>query len=95
MNAKELIAKYGLTQREVAERMGVTLGSFNNTIRRGTMTPRTLHRMATAIGCDISEFDGYESSVDETPLYPEGTIDLGYVTMNGKRYRQIFVPTED
>lgn len=95
MSAKELIAKYGYTQKAVAEKIGVSSNSLNNCLRRGNLSSRTIHKIAEAIGADISEFDGYESFADnddERSPYPEGTIDLGYVTLNGRQYRQLFVP---
>jgi len=95
MSAKELIAKYGYTQKAVAEKIGVSSNSLNNCLRRGNLSQRTIHKIAEAIGADLEEFDDYNgstSSDDDTPLYPEGTIDLGYVTLNGRQYRQLFVP---
>jgi len=96
MTVNDIIKKYGFDHGTLAEKMGVTRANISNTLRRGTMTPRTLHRIADAIGCDYSELEEVampsSSSDDETPLYPEGTIDLGYVTLNGRQYRQLFVP---
>ena len=99
MIVKEVIKQYGYTQKEVAEKIGTTQSSLRTCFGRGRMSSRMLHKIADAIGCDYKEFFADEpdrsSSSDEYPLYPEGTIDLGYVTLNGQRYRQLFIPEID
>ena len=96
MQVKKVIKQYGWTQEKLAEKIGTTQSSLSTCLNRGSMSQRMLHKIAEAIGCDYNEFFADEpersSSSDEYPLYPEGTIDLGYVTLNGQTYRQLFIP---
>lgn len=66
MDIKLIIRRHGYTIADAAERMGVSAGSLSATIRRGTPTPKTLHRLADAIGCDYDEFfaDSEEFNTD-------------------------------
>lgn len=62
LNIKEAIKRYGLTSKEVATRMGVTPVGLSQHIN-GNPSVAVLERIATAIGCDISElFDTAEPS---------------------------------
>ena len=56
MDIKSIIRRHGYSIADAAERMGVSSGSLSATIRRGTPTPKTLHRLADAIGCEYDEF---------------------------------------
>ena len=50
------LATRGITQKELAERMGQHPVALNATIRNPNIQLGTLMKMAAAIGCDVSEF---------------------------------------
>lgn len=54
LNIKQAIKSYGLTSKEVAERMGVTAVNLSYHIN-GNPSVEVLERIANAIGCDIAE----------------------------------------
>ena len=53
---KAALVAHGLTQVELAERLGVHPVVVSNTIHNPNVKVSTLERYAAAIGCDISEF---------------------------------------
>ena len=63
MEIKKVIKRHGYTQRDVAEKIGVSASSLNNCIRLQSISPKVLHKIADAIGADYSEF--FE---DEAPM---------------------------
>lgn len=50
------LAKRGMTQRQLAEKMCQHPVALNATIRNPNVQVGTLMRIAEAIGCDVSEF---------------------------------------
>ena len=54
MNIKKVFARYGLTSKEVAERMGIKANNLSMTIN-GNPTYSTLCDIAKAVGCTPSE----------------------------------------
>ena len=63
MDVKKVFKRYGFTQAQVAERMGITRSALASCISRGKPLPTTLHRIADAIGADYTEF--FEDEVSE------------------------------
>lgn len=55
---KDALSRRGMTQRELAERLGQHPVALNATIRNGNMQVATLVKIAEAIGCDVTEFFG-------------------------------------
>lgn len=51
----EVLTEKGLTQSEIAKRMGITRGTFSNAIKHNDARLTWLARVATAIGCDIKD----------------------------------------
>lgn len=56
MDIKSILRRHGYSIADAALRMDISAGSLSATIRRGTPTPKTLHRIADAIGADYEEF---------------------------------------
>lgn len=54
MNIRKVFARYGLTSKEVAERMGIAPNTLSMTIN-GNPTYTTLCEIAKAVGCSPSE----------------------------------------
>lgn len=54
LNIKKTIKENGLEVREVAKRMGITPTGLSQHIN-GNPSVEVLERIATAIGCDVSE----------------------------------------
>jgi len=100
MDIKNVIKKHGFTQKEVAEAMGVSSSSLNNCIRLGSVSPKTLRKIAEVIRADYNEF-----FADEQPKkprqkmieihLPENAIDGGIVELGGVKYRQVYYPLDD
>ena len=63
MEIKKVIKRHGFTQKDVAERIGVSSPSLNNCIRLQSISPKVLRKIADVIGADYSEF--FE---DEVPM---------------------------
>lgn len=53
---KAALARRGMTQRELAERMEQHPVALNATIRNANIKLGTLQSIADAIGCDVAEF---------------------------------------
>jgi len=100
MNIKNIIKKHGFTQKEVAEAMGVSSSSLNNCIRLGSVSPKTLRKIAEVIGADYDEFFADEQpkksrqKMIEVHL-PENAIDGGIIELGGVKYRQVFYPLDE
>ncbi len=54
MELKKICKKHGITMTEVAEKMGVTLGTLSKTAS-GNPSLSKLKEMACAIGCSLSD----------------------------------------
>lgn len=55
-NIKRVIDERGITQRELAERLGIHHVALNAILRNDNFKVDTLERFAKAIGCDIADF---------------------------------------
>lgn len=53
---KDVLKKYGITQIELAEKMGINRVSLNVTLNNPNIKLSTLDKLADAIGCDVAEF---------------------------------------
>ncbi|WP_308242825.1 helix-turn-helix transcriptional regulator [uncultured Prevotella sp.] len=53
---KDVLKKYGITQIELAEKMGINRVSLNVTLNNPNIKLSTLGKLADAIGCDVAEF---------------------------------------
>lgn len=53
---KDVLKKYGITQIDLAERMGINRVSLNVTLNNPNIKLSTLDKLADAIGCDVAEF---------------------------------------
>jgi len=57
MQVQDIIRRYGLTQKEIARRMGITPVTLSNSIHKAdNVNLTTLRRIAAAVGCSIIEF---------------------------------------
>ena len=68
MKIKEVIKRHGFKQVEVAEALGVTKGSLNQTVHNENTSVNMLRKIAKIIGCDISEFFEDEATHQEAPV---------------------------
>lgn len=48
--------KYGITQKELSEKMGINRVSLNTTLNNPNIKLSTIERIASAIGCSVGEF---------------------------------------
>ena len=57
LQIKEALKKRGLTQNELAERLGINRVSLSRLLSdKNDMRISTIKKIADAIGCDVSEF---------------------------------------
>ena len=56
MRIKEVIKEKGLTQKELADRMGISLSAVKQMIGASSLTTDTLRKMADALGVEVWEF---------------------------------------
>lgn len=57
MHIKETLKQRGLTQNELAERLGINRVSLSRILsNKNDMRVSTIIKIADAIGCDVSEF---------------------------------------
>ena len=57
-NIKTQLANKGMTQKELAEKLGINPVSLSAMLRGGNLTLATLEKFATAIGCEEADFFG-------------------------------------
>ena len=55
---KAVMAEHGITQRELAKRLGTHPVVVNSTIHNPNVKVSTLQRYAAAIGCTVADFFG-------------------------------------
>ena len=55
-NIKRILDEKGITQRELAERLGIHHVSLGTMLRKGNFRIETLEKFASAIGCDVADF---------------------------------------
>lgn len=63
MIIREIIRKHGFTIKDVAEKMGVNRVTLSNQLA-GNPTVKTLEKIATTIGCNVSDFFSDEKHSD-------------------------------
>jgi len=57
MHIKETLKKRGLTQNELADRLGINRVSLSRLLSdKNDMSLSTIKKIADAIGCDVTEF---------------------------------------
>lgn len=104
MDVKRIIKRHGYTIQGVADVLSssrgtsVTKGSLSHTINHGNPTIGYLQQIADVIGASRAEFFEDElppKKEDASALSLEGMIDSGIIKLDGKKYRQLFVPIED
>ena len=61
---KEILKEKGITQAELAQRMGVHRVALNSTLNNPNIKLSTLEKIAAAIGCEVGDFfrDGGDGS---------------------------------
>lgn len=64
-NIKRILKERDLTQRDIAERLGVSASSLSMTLSNNP-TVTTLEQIATAIGCGIADFFTEEKKEEES-----------------------------
>ena len=64
---RPLLAKRGWTKSELARRIGIAPGTLSSTLARdiARIRPRTLHRMARALGVSTDIFFSSQTSVND------------------------------
>ncbi len=96
---KKIIRHSGHTITEVAKIIGVSQGCLSNKLRQEVIDPKTLHKIADAIGVKYSELLlGHAPDTSKRVLeivMPDNAIDGGVVERDGKKYRMMLVPVED
>ena len=69
MKFKEVLEKYGITQTELAERLGINRVSVSRLFsEKNDMRSSTIIKIANAIGCSVSELYGEEPSKKENTI---------------------------
>ena len=71
MRFKETLEKYGITQMELADRLGINRVSVSRLLsEKNDIRLSTIEKIAKAIGCNISELV-FTDSERETPIERE------------------------
>ena len=71
MKFKEVLEKYGITQTELAERLGINRVSVSRLFsEKNDMRSSTIIKIANAIGCSVSELYGEESPSEKNNTIP-------------------------
>ena len=69
LHIKETLKQRGLTQNELAERLGINRVSLSRILsNKNDMRVSTITKIAEAIGCDVSEFFSPEEKADNTTI---------------------------
>lgn len=69
MDVKSVIQKYGFKQTEIAERLGVTKGALNQSVHGDNTSIKMLRKIASVIGCSVSEFFEDEAPKKDEPSF--------------------------
>lgn len=74
MRFKETLEKYGITQMELADRLGINRVSVSRLLsEKNDIRLSTIEKIAKAIGCKVGDFFEYEmSGTDFTALVKSG-----------------------
>lgn len=70
MRFKEVLEKYGITQTELAERLGINRVSVSRLFsEKNDMRSSTVIKIAAAIGCSVGElYDDFKKGDDENSI---------------------------
>ncbi len=67
---KEILKEKGITQAELAQRMGVHRVALNSTLNNPNIKLSTLEKIAAAIGCEVGDFFRDEGDGSATVVCP-------------------------
>ena len=67
---KEILKEKGITQAELAQRMGVHRVALNSTLNNPNIKLSTLEKIAAAIGCQVGDFFRDEGDGSATVVCP-------------------------
>ncbi len=67
---KEILKEKGITQAELAQRMGVHRVALNSTLNNPNIKLSTLEKIAAAIGCEVGDFFKDEGDGSATVVCP-------------------------
>ena len=67
---KEILKEKGITQAELAQRMGVHRVALNSTLNNPNIKLSTLEKIAAAIGCQVGDFFKDEGDGAATVMCP-------------------------
>ena len=67
---KEILKEKGITQAELAQRMGVHRVALNSTLNNPNIKLSTLEKIAAAIGCEVGDFLRDEGDGSATVVCP-------------------------
>lgn len=82
MDIRAIIKQKGLTNEQVAERMGISRVTLQKTLANSLPRLSTLYKLADAIGCKVGDF--FKDDVS-APTYTE-SVTIGLIHSNGKPY---------
>lgn len=69
MHIKETLKKIGLTQNELADRLGINRVSLSRLLSdKNDMRISTIKKIADAIGCDVTEFFTQSENADHNTI---------------------------
>lgn len=69
MHIKDTLKKFGLTQNELADRLGINRVSLSRLLSdKNDMRISTIKKIADAIGCDVTEFFTPAETADHTTI---------------------------
>ena len=67
---KEILKEKGITQAELAKRLGVHRVALNSTLNNPNIKLSTLEKIAAAIGCEVGDFFKDEGDGSATVVCP-------------------------
>ena len=70
IHIKEVLKEKGITQAELAQRMGVHRVALNSTLNNPNIKLSTLEKIAAAIGCEVGDFFRDEGDGSATVVCP-------------------------
>ena len=69
MHIKDILKQRGLTQNELAERLGINRVSLSRILsNKNDMRLSTIRKIADAIGCDVAEFFAPEEKEEHNTI---------------------------
>lgn len=70
IHIKDILKEKGITQAELAERLGVHRVALNSTLNNPNIKLSTLEKIAAAIGCQVGDFFRDEGEGSATVTCP-------------------------